>query len=226
MKIGIKVVSLLIGIALVGTIAFSAITIHNLDATNAHLTEQNRNLQEKLNEAISQMESMSRTMAELQNMSYNQNASLSEMSANVSLMQAQLFQYSNLIQDQRIELGLDNSSLSILNSYLNLSQGLVWVNQNTTMSAGNAQTWNFGAQYAGYISVQIPWTTASAVNIGIGWTHQTNSGTNYTYADAQTIQTNQTAFFVVLPSSSVHITVENANTGQPLNLDYKIIYWL
>jgi hypothetical protein len=95
------------------------------------------------------------------------------------------------------------------NSIVNLTMSAIWVaSENVSIQAGSESVWNFTANYAGYISVQVagnPPTTgnfycrATYASHGVNYDNQINAGTS------------GTAVFPVLPAL-IRIRVGNVLT--------------
>ena len=99
------------------------------------------------------------------------------------------------------------SEVTNLTDIVDLANSTVWVNDKTVHQAASSTTvWTFSASYAGYISVNVQFSTTNNTYVHINWV-----GYGVTYSNWVIVGTNGTAVSLVLPTSLITIIVGNSN---------------
>jgi len=89
----------------------------------------------------------------------------------------------------------------------NLADSTVWVNDQTiSQPVGASTSWTESVNYAGYVSIAVLSSTTSSIYAHVGY-----SADGVNYDNTTSVGTSGTAYFPVMPSSSITVEVENKN---------------
>jgi flagellar basal body-associated protein FliL len=111
-----------------------------------------------------------------------------------------------------------------LTNTLNLGNSTIWVNNQTVSEPAGGlglawSDWTFSASYAGYVSIYVSSATAGA------WTHVIYYSHGVSYNVQTPVGTSGTAYFPILPSSSITVGVGNGNLNSGATQTVTITYY-
>jgi len=204
--LGIIVIFVLAG--LVGAIAnYTSIinakdkTIASKDSQIASKNSQISNLQNQVDNLTSIISGKDSTIAAQYSQIRSLNLTLEEKDSQISSLNSEITDLQNQVND--------------LNSIINLGKSTVWVDSQTVSQPASSYTyWMVSAGYAGCVSVWVQSSTTSNTYVEVIWSSSGVSESRVwvvSYDNTITVGTSGTAFFPILPSSSIEIRVGNTN---------------
>jgi len=202
-----RTVALSLGIICIILIALIAyFTVTGISAQNNYnnLQTQNKQLQTWLTENASQNANLQNQNSQLQTWLDGNETLLNQtqtwLSGNVTGLQSQVSNLTNIV---------------------NLANSIVWVNDQTTSQPHGASTsWTEPANDAGYIAITVLSSTTNST-----YAHVVYSANGVNYDNSVSVGTNGTAYFPVLPSSSITVEVGNNNLINPATETVTITYY-
>jgi hypothetical protein len=110
-----------------------------------------------------------------------------------------------------------------LTNTLSLGNSTIWVNDKTVSEPAGGlgiawSDWTFSASYAGYVSIYVSSATVGA------WTHVIYTSHGVSYNVQTNVGTSGTAYFPILPSSSITVGVGNGNLNSGATQTVTITY--
>jgi hypothetical protein len=244
-------ICIVLATATVGIAVYSGNT-DNIGASNGHTDAEYSALAAQLAIANQNISSLTTQIAQLQNELANNTQTIDpynnqtrELYARIDALTSQLiatngtvktlqdyynsliYVYSTESHDLAVNLTTANNQIASLQNQIdafnaigNLTVSTVWVNNQTvTQAAGNFTVWSESASYAGYVTIQVSSSTSSTyANVtysshGVNYNTQTNVGTN------------GIAYFPVLPSSNIKVTVGNTLTSGTATENVTVTYY-
>jgi len=225
---------LLLGVT-VGTVVYYNNVYSNYVSTHSRTDTEYTSLASQLATASENISSLNSQLSALQNELASNGTQLTDMKAQIDALTSQLKSinasiatiedyYNSLIyvyttenHDLAVELTAANnqttflkSQIDILNAIANLTASTTWINNQTvSQPAGSSTIWSVSADYAGYVAIMVLSSTTSSTYANVTYS---SHGVNY---NVQTnIGTSGTAYFPVLPSSNIKVSVGNGlSTG-------------
>jgi len=223
----------LLCIVLVAIMVETAIYCSNMNntyaATHSHADSDYASLAAHLSTANENISNLNNQISALQNDLANKSTQATDLQTQVNTLTSQLKYenstistiedyYNSLIyvlntevHDTAIELTTANTQIaslqnqiSALNDIGNLSVSTFWVNNQTiSQPAGSYTTWTRSASYAGYVSIQVSSSTSST------YSNVTYSSHGVNYNTQTNVGISGIAYFPILPSSNITVTIGN-----------------
>lgn len=118
--------------------------------------------------------------------------------------------YTSIISGKDSNIKSLNSRVAGLASIVSLSNSTTWVyDQTVSQGAGSYSTWTFSASYSGYVSVYVEISNVSETNVEVIY-----FAYGVSFHQTQVLsESNDVAFFPILPCSDITVGVGNANTA-------------
>jgi Tfp pilus assembly protein PilO len=203
-------------------------TINSKDQTITLLKSElasKDNMTSSLNSTISSLETQKATISSelssanqskitLEDQIDSLSGSLSSDNSTIANLQVQLNHDNSTIASLNTQMGVLNSQIADLTNQVNNLDSIVNLNNVTTevydytvsQPAGSYSAFALNIPYAGYIEIQVQSSTSSSTYAALDW-----SGYGITYFNSITTGQSGTAYFPVLPGSSVTAEVGNSN---------------
>jgi uncharacterized coiled-coil protein SlyX len=137
----------------------------------------------------------------------DQSKTIANLNATVINDDAQINSLNSQVASQTNQINSLNSQVADLNSIISLTNSQNWINSQTkTQSASSYSYWTFTASYAGYVSVYVQSSTTTNTYAEVVYN---SHGINYD--QTITVNSGETVFFPILPSSGIQVRIGNTN---------------
>lgn len=200
----------------------------SLNSTISSLNSQKTNLISELNSANQSKASLEAQLSSLSNLLYSDNSTIVTLNTQIGSLRNQLSVYNATIVSLNTQIGSLNTQIANLTNQVNYLNGITSLSIDTyelsdytvSQAAGYYTYWTLSLNYAGYIEIIVQSSTSTNTYAIVKW-----SGYGISYDKSITTGQSGTAYFPVLPSSSVVVGVGNSDLINGATETITVIYY-